>query len=74
MVVIRNNDANTFDEVISILMSATGCTIDEASIEAWEAHTFGRASVHFSSKQDCSAAAAIIRAIGVATEVVPEWE
>ena len=74
MVVIYNNDHNSMDEVIAILMSATGCDIHEAFIETWEADAFGKASVHFSSKTDCERAAREISSIGVRTEVCLEWE
>lgn len=74
MVVIFNNDDNSVDEVIEILMRATGCTAEEAMIETWEAHHFGKASVHFSDQSTCQGAATIIESIGVKTEVVPEWE
>ena len=73
MVVIYNNDHTDFDTVIQALVRATGCDRQEAEIEAWEAHTFGKAPVHFSSKQDCETAAGVIRAVGVKTEVSPEW-
>ena len=73
MVVIHNNDHNSFDEVIVALMAATGCDQEEASIEAWEAHEFGKAPVHFDSKTACEEAAEIIRSIGVHTEVALEW-
>lgn len=73
MVTIFNNDHNTFDEVIWALMNATGCDVEEAAIEAWEAHHFGKASVHFSSEPECVDVAAKIEPIGVKTEVTPEW-
>lgn len=73
MVLIYNNPYNTMDEVIEILMRATGCDMDEAYIEMWEAHTFGKASVHFAAKVDCEEAATVIRTVGVKAEVVPEW-
>ncbi|HTQ11837.1 MAG TPA: ATP-dependent Clp protease adaptor ClpS [Fimbriimonadaceae bacterium] len=73
MVVIYNNDVTPFDMVIIVLMRATGCGAREAEIEAWEAHTFGKAPVHFSSKEECEKAAVIISSIGVKTEVCPEW-
>ncbi|MHB8635994.1 MAG: ATP-dependent Clp protease adaptor ClpS [Fimbriimonadaceae bacterium] len=73
-VIIRNNDTNTEEEVITVLIIATGCTFTEAAIETWEAHTFGQARVHFASRAACTAAAEIIRQIGVETVVVPEWE
>ena len=74
MVVIYNNDYNSVEEVIDVLVQATGCNVQEAEIETWEAHTYGKAPVHFSTKAECENAAAVISRIGVKTEVAPEWE
>ncbi len=74
MVVIFNNETNSFDEVIEVLIEATGCDVDEAKMEAWEAHHFGKAPVHFASKSVCQEAAEIIASAGVRTEVSPEWQ
>ncbi|MBC8063383.1 MAG: ATP-dependent Clp protease adaptor ClpS [Chlorobia bacterium] len=73
MVLMYNNDHTMMDEVIEILMRATGCDMQEAYIEMWEAHTFGKASVHFSSKEECDDAAATISSVGIKTEVTLEW-
>lgn len=73
MVVIHNNDHNSFDEVIDALIRATGCGVEEAAIEAWEAHHYGKAPVHFAEQTECSEAAGVIATIGVHTEVLPEW-
>ena len=73
MVVIFNNDATSMDEVVNILMEATGCDVHEAYIEMWEAHTFGRAPVHFASEQECEQVATVIQTVGVVTEVCLEW-
>jgi len=73
MVVIYNNESNSMEEVVVILMSATGCNAEEAHIEMWEAHTFGKAPVHFADRAKCEDAAAIIASIGVKTEVALEW-
>ncbi len=73
MVVIYNNESNSMDEVIEILIVATGCNAEEAAIEMWEAHTFGKAPVHFGAKSVCDEAASIIASIGVKTEVAREW-
>lgn len=72
-VVIYNNDTTGYDEVIMILMKATSCTREEAEIETWEAHTYGKADVFFSSQEKCQQAAEIISSIGVHTEVHKEW-
>lgn len=73
MVIIYNNETNSMEEVVEILVRATGCDFDEAEIEMWEAHTFGKAPVHFSTKAECEDAASIISSIGVKTEVAREW-
>jgi ATP-dependent Clp protease adaptor protein ClpS len=69
VVVIFNNDVNSFDQVIAVLMHATECDLQEASLEAWEAHTFGAAKVHHAPQHECRHVARIISAIGVLTEV-----
>lgn len=74
MVVIFDNDVTPIDMVIAILMESTGCDESEAFIECWEAQTFGKTSVHFSSQKECQEIANIISSIGVATEVRKEWD
>ena len=74
MVIIHNNEINTLDEVIEVLMRATGCSLQEAAIETWEADTFGKTSVHFSRRSECEIVAIMISSIGVKTEVCREWE
>jgi ATP-dependent Clp protease adaptor protein ClpS len=73
MVVIFNNDYTPVDMVVLALIRATACTLQEAEMETWEAHNFGKAPVHFASKNECEKAATIISSIGVKTEVSPEW-
>ncbi|MCH8273715.1 MAG: ATP-dependent Clp protease adaptor ClpS [Armatimonadetes bacterium] len=74
MAVIFDNAYNTFAEVVRAISEATGCGLEEAYIETWEAHTYGRAPIHFASQGACCAVASIISRIGVRTEVRPEWE
>lgn len=74
MTVIHNNETKSMDEVVEILMLATGCDEEEAGIEMWEAHTYGKAPVHFASRAECLNAAAIVASIGIRTEVSPEWD
>ncbi len=73
MTVIYNNDQTPYQSVVLVLMAATGCDLQEASIETWEADTFGKACVHFALKDECLRAAEVISTIGVKTEVLPEW-
>lgn len=73
MVVIFNNDHTPFDDVIDALVRSTGCDAEEAFIEAWEAHHYGQAPVHFAAEPECQTIAVQISTIGVRTEVRPEW-
>jgi len=36
IVIVFNNEVNTWEEVVSILMLATKCSLDEAEMETWE--------------------------------------
>ncbi len=71
--VIYNNATNTFEEVIHIVMVATQCEVEEAFCEVWEADQYGKAPVHFASKEECNRVASIVSSIGVKTEVEREW-
>ena len=73
-VIMFNNDTNTFEEVIDILIRSTDCDAQEAFMETWEANAFGKAHVHFAEKERCVSVAGMIESIGVATEVKKEWE
>lgn len=72
IVTVYNNDYNTYDEVTHILMLATGCTRDEATLEAWEIDHLGRSVVHHGKEDDCQRAAEIIAKIGIKVEVSRE--
>jgi ATP-dependent Clp protease adapter protein ClpS len=69
IVTVYDNDYNTYEEVMMILMAATGCSAQEAYIEAWEIDHLGKCVVHNSSKDDCQMAASIIAEIGIQVEV-----
>ena len=72
IVIVYDNDKNTYDQVMSILMQATACTQEEAEIETWEVDNLGKSVVHHGSEQECERAASIIRTIGIRVEVVEE--
>ncbi len=72
IVIVYDNDKNTWDDVVTILQKATGCTLEEAEIETWEVDNLGKSVVHHSSQEECERAAGIIRTIGIRVEVVEE--
>jgi ATP-dependent Clp protease adapter protein ClpS len=71
---IYNDDETAYEAVIDILMVATKCSLEEAEIETWEAHNFGKAKVHFSTQCECVKVAETIQSIGVKAIARPEWE
>jgi ATP-dependent Clp protease adapter protein ClpS len=71
-VIVYDNDVNTYAEVIHILQVATGCTVEEAQIEAWEVDNLGKSVVHHGAKEECERSAGIIRQIGIRVEVTQE--
>lgn len=73
MVTIYNDNITPYELVVRTLMSATQCSLEEASIETWEAHNFGKAPVHFAGETECRLVADSIEKIGVKVEVGPEW-
>lgn len=74
MVVIYNNDETSMEDVVLVLMAATGCDAEEAYMEMWEAHHYGKAPVHFAQEQECHEVARVISTVGVKTTVQKEWE
>jgi ATP-dependent Clp protease adapter protein ClpS len=72
VVVVYDNDLNTVDEVIEILIEATDCTVEEAEIETWEVHHLGKSVVHHGGEKRCHEVAGIIRTIGIKVEVRQE--
>lgn len=72
IVTVYDNDTNTYEEVITILIIATNCTPDEAWIEAWEVDHLGHSVVHCGDEAECVAAAEIIATIGIHAEATPD--
>ena len=69
LVTVYNNEHNTWDEVMVILMVATQCSAEEAYIETWEIDKLGASVVHHGGEEECLAAAKVIATIGIRVEV-----
>ncbi len=72
IVTVFNNEVNTWDEVVFILMAATGCDEEEANMETWEVDNLGKSVVHHGAQKECEEAARIIAQIGIRVEVSEE--
>jgi 4-hydroxy-3-methylbut-2-enyl diphosphate reductase IspH len=72
VVTVYDNDFNTVDEVVLILIKATCCSLDEAQMETWEIHTLGKSVVHHGDESECHEVAGVIGQIGIRVEVSSE--
>ena len=68
IVILYNDDWHTFDEVIEILIKATGCTEDRAEAIAIEVDAKGRAICYDGSREECERVASIIATIRLQVE------
>jgi ATP-dependent Clp protease adaptor protein ClpS len=72
-VVVHNNDYNTFDEVIRILLRAVpGMTLERAQALAVEIDSTGAAVPYVGPKELAEAIASVIRTIGIKVTVEPD--
>lgn len=72
IVTVFDNDFNSVEEVLTILMAATNCSPSEAFEETWEIHNLGKSVVHHGAESECTTAAEIIAQIGIRVEVTQE--
>lgn len=73
IVTVYNNEVNTYEEVMTILMIATSCDADEAYMETWEIDHLGRSVVHRGDELDCQKIAVVISTIGIRVEAGPDF-
>jgi ATP-dependent Clp protease adapter protein ClpS len=69
LVTVFNNDYNTYEQVMNILVIATECSMDEAFMETWEVDHLGKSVVHQGSEKECLRVASIIATIGIRVDV-----
>ncbi len=72
IVTVFDNDTNTVEEVVEILIKATSCTLAEAEMETWEVHHLGKSVVHYGQETECKRTATVISEIGIRVEVSQE--
>lgn len=68
-VILYNDEIHTFDEVITQLIKATGCTTGRAEELAWKVHTNGKAAVYEGSFEECFRVQGVLREIQLVTEI-----
>ena len=72
VVTVYNNEHNTYEEVMNILILATRCGHEEAFIETWEIDHLGSSVVHHGKEETCRKIGEIISKIGIRVEVAQE--
>jgi hypothetical protein len=72
VVTVYNNEHNTYEEVMNILILATGCDHEEAYLETWEIDHLGCSVVHHGKEDNCRKVAEVIAKIGIRVEVSQE--
>lgn len=68
-VILYNDDVHTFDEVITQLIKATGCSTADAEGLAWKVHTEGKAKVYEGSFEECFRVQGVLHEIQLVTEI-----
>lgn len=68
-VILLNDDWHTFDEVISQLIRATGCSRQKAEDIVWEAHTKGEAICFSGPRERCEHVAEILEEIKLCVRI-----
>lgn len=68
-VILFNDNVHTFDEVISQLIKATGCSSGKAEALAWEVHTKGKAVVYTGDLSECLKVSSVLEEIALHTQI-----
>lgn len=69
-VLLFNDDHHTFDEVISQVCKATGCSGEKGESIAWEVHTMGKALVFEGDLIECLRVSSVLEEIALHTQVL----
>jgi ATP-dependent Clp protease adapter protein ClpS len=67
--ILYDDEIHTFDEVISQLMKATGCSLSEAEDKTWKVHNEGKALVHEGEFEECLRIDSVLKEIQLVTEI-----
>ena len=70
MTILHNCDCHTFEQVVTQLQKATGCSEAEGWEIAWQVHNTGKAVVKIGPEAECVRVGNILAAIGLIVTVV----
>jgi ATP-dependent Clp protease adaptor protein ClpS len=69
-VVLFNDDWHSFEEVITQLIKATGCTFEQARDYTFEVHVKGKSIVFTGSMSRCLKVSSILEEIALLTQII----
>lgn len=67
--ILYDDDIHTFEEVISQLMKATGCSLARAEELTVQVHNEGKATVHEGDFEECLRIDGVLKEIQLVTEI-----
>lgn len=68
-VILFNDEEHTFDEVVSQIQLATGCSAVRAELLTWEVHTKGKAVVYEGKFENALRVSSILEEIALRTQL-----
>ncbi len=68
-VVLFNDDWHTFEEVISQIIKATGCSFNQARDKTFEVHNTGKSVVFVGEMNTCLKVSSVLEEIALHTQV-----
>ncbi len=68
-VILFDDDVHTFDEVITQIIKATGCSHERAEALTYEVHTRGKSVVYEGGLPDCLRVSGVLEEIALHTQV-----
>jgi ATP-dependent Clp protease adaptor protein ClpS len=69
-VILFNDDWHSFEEVITQLIKATGCTFEQARDYTFEVHVKGKSIVFTGSMSRCLKVSSVLEEISLLTQIV----
>lgn len=69
-VILFNDDWHSFEEVITQIIKATGCTFEQARDYTFEVHVKGRSIVFNGSMSRCLKVSSVLEEIALLTQIV----
>jgi ATP-dependent Clp protease adapter protein ClpS len=69
MVILFNDEVHAFDEVITQVQKATGCSSSEAFQITYAAHSHGQAVAFVGDEPQCAQVATVLREINLHVEL-----